>query len=220
VSAEAVAAKASRPAGLASLGRSLLINGLGPYLVYGLVASHFPPGSTTPLLLSVLVPAADLAIGFARRRTVDVIALISLAQLLVSATISLLSRSAYDALLGHALQPAALGLVFGFSILLGRPLIQPLARQTVAGDDVERRARFDAKARLAGVRRTFSHITLAWAVALCVESAALVAAIGLIATQDYVLVSNLTNVAVLALLTWGSLRYGLLRVAAREDSAA
>lgn len=201
----------SAPAGLPSLGRSLLINGLGSYLAYSLAAPHFPLSSTTPLLLSTLVPAADLAVGFARRRSVNVIAIIALTQLLVSAAISLLTRSAADALLGHALQPAALGLVFGLSALAGRPLIAPLARQTVAGDDPERQARFDAKASLAGVRRTFTRITLAWAVALCAESVVLAATIRLTATQDYLLMSNITNVAVLALLTWGSLRYGLLR---------
>ncbi|MGH1559557.1 VC0807 family protein [Caulobacter segnis] len=214
MSAEAVAAKAPRPAGLGSLGRSLLINGLGPYLVYSLAAPRFPPSSTMPLLLSIMVPAADLAVGFARRRGVDVIALIALTQLLVSAAISLLAHSVSGALVGHALQPAALGLVFGLSALFGRPLIAPLARQTVAGDDLERQARFDAKASLAGVRRTFIRITLAWAVALCAESVFLVVAIRMIATQDYLLMSSVTNVAVLTLLTWGSLRYGLLRAAA------
>jgi hypothetical protein len=209
----------SAPAGLASLSRSLLINGLGPYAVYSLAAPHFPRSSVTPLLLSILVPAADLALGFAQRRRIDVIALIALTQLLVSAAISLLTQSASDALLGHALQPAALGLVFGLSALGGRPLITALARQTVAGDDLERQARFDAKANLAGVRRAFTRITLAWMLALCAESAVLAAAIPLVAMRDYVLMSSVTNVAVLALLAWGSLRYGRLRAAASDTSA-
>jgi len=211
VDAGVLVGKASRPgapAGLVSLARSLIINGLGPYLVYSLAAPHFPPSSTAPLLLSALVPGADLAIGFARRRTIDVIAVISLIQLLVGVGIGLLTRSAGEALVGHALQPAALGLVFGASVIAGRPLIEPLARQTMAGNDAEFQARFDAKAKLAKSRRAFTHITLAWAAALCAESGLLVVAIRLLTPQDYLLASSLINTTVYALMVWASLRYG------------
>jgi uncharacterized membrane protein len=215
--ASAVDAKVSRHdqrSGLVSLGRSLVINGVGPYLVYCIAAPHFPPSSVAPLLLSAMVPGADLTIGVTRRRRIDAIAVIALSQLLVGVAIGLLTRSPGEALMGHALQPAALGLVFGLSTIAGRPLIEPLARQMIAGDDAERQARFDGKAILTSVRRIFVRLTLAWAAALGAESALLVIAIKLLPAQDYLLASSVINYAVYGLLVWGSLRYGRIKAAA------
>jgi uncharacterized membrane protein len=211
---DAKASRRDRTSGLVSLGRSLLINGLGPYFLYCLAAPHFSASSVAPLLLSAMVPGADLAIGFARSRSIDVIAIIALSQLLVGVAMSLLTRSTDEALIGHALQPAALGLVFGLSVIAGRPLIEPLARQMIAGDDAERQARFDAKATLIGVRRVFLKLTLAWAVLLGAESALLVIANRRLAAQDYLLASSVINYAAYGILVWGSLRYGRIKAAA------
>jgi len=202
------------PAGLVSLGRSLLINLLGPWLIYRLAAPHFAAASALPLLLSALVPAGDLAWQFVKQRMVDVVAIISLVQLCVSIAITLLAGDAQLALDGHALMPAALGLVFALSALAGMPLIQALARQSMAGDDPEKQARFDAVAVRPGARRTFLRLTLAWTAALMAEAVLLLLACNRMAADDYLLVSPLVSYGVLGLLIWASIAYGK-RAAAR-----
>jgi len=212
MSAVVMAAKpASRFAGMIGLARSILINFVGASLVYRLAAHWYPASSPVPLLISSLVPAADLAWVFIRQRTVDVIAIISLVQLLVSIVITVASRSVDFALRAHALQAAALGLVFALSSLIGRPLIQPLARQSMAGDDPERQARFDQHATLPAVQQTFHRMTMLWALALCAESAVLFTAVGRITPANYLVLGAVINYGVTTALIWGSIRYGRYR---------
>ena len=206
-----------RPAGLKALIQSLLINILGPYIVFTLAEPHFPANSTTPLLLSALVPAIEFTILYWRQRVVDVIAIISLVQLIGGVAITLLAHTAHAAIIGHALTHAALGMVFGISALIGMPLTIPLARQTIAGDDRERQARFDAIAALDGARRIFARLAWVWTVTLVLNSAILLMAARMLANRDYVLVSPIVSYGLLGMLIWGSIRYG--RRAARKAAA-
>lgn len=205
---------AARPAGLMPLVQSLIINLLGPYIVFSLAEPHFPANSTMPLLLSALVPAIEFAILYWRQRVVDVIAIISLVQLVCSIVITLLAHTAHAAIIGQALIHAVLGLVFGVSVLIGTPLTIALARQTMAGNDRERQARFDAVAALDGARRVFARLAWVWTVTLVLNSAILLAAAHLLANRNYVLVSPIVTYGILGILIWGSIRYG--RHAARK----
>lgn len=205
------------PAGMTALIWSLAINLLGPYIIFTLAGPHFPPNSTTPLLLSAVVPAAELAFLYWRRRVVDVIAIISLTQLIIGIAITLLAHSASAAIVGHAMTHAGLGLVFGASVLVGQPLVQLLARQTMAGNDAERQARFDEIAKLDGARRVFVRLSWIWMATLCANSAILLVAARILPTRDYVLASSVISYGILGLLIWGGIRYG--RRAARQAAA-
>jgi uncharacterized membrane protein len=203
--ADAVRAK---PAGLVPLIASLAINFVGPYIVYSLAEPRFPADSTMPLLLSALVPATEFSFVYFRKHTVDVIAIISLVQLIGGIVITLLAHTAHAAIIGHALMPAALGLVFAASIPIGRPLLQPLARQTMAGGDVERQARFDEISKHPNARRTFVRLTWVWAIAQILNSAILIAAAYSLSNRNYVLVSPVITYGIIGLLIWGGITYG------------
>jgi hypothetical protein len=198
----------ARPAGLKALIQSLVINLLGPYIVFSLAEPHFPVGSTTPLLLAALVPAIEFGVVYWRQRLVDTIAIISLVQLAVGIVITVAAHSASAAIAGHAMTHAALGLVFGASALTGRPLVRTLARQTMAGSDPERQARFDEMTKHDGARRAFIHLSWVWMVILCANSAILLVAARILPTRDYVLVSPIISYGLLGLLIWGGIRYG------------
>jgi hypothetical protein len=199
------------PARLIPLGRSLLINILGPYIAYRLATPWFAPDSAGPLAVSALIPAGDLLVVFLCRRSIDAIAVISLVQLGVGVLINLVSRSASLALSAHALQTGGLGLVFAVSALIGRPLIRPLARQTLAGDDPERQAQFDERSRIPAVRATFSRMSWVWAAALCTESAIRVVAVHRMQPANYLMLSSAMGYGLTAALIWGSVRYGRYR---------
>jgi uncharacterized membrane protein len=208
--------KRAAPAGIIPLARSLAINLLGPYLLYRAVEGYFPAQSIAPLLISSLVPIAEFAVVLARKRVVDVIAIISLAMLAASLGIAVAAHSVHAALVGRACQAAVLGLVFGGSLLIGRPLILPLARLTMAGDDPARQARFDSIATSPGARRGFRRITWIWTAGLCGETVVLLIALNSLAPATYLLFSNVVSVGVMTLLIWGSVRYG--RRAARQGA--
>jgi hypothetical protein len=190
------------------LARSLTINLLGPWIVYIAAERVWPSPSLVPLLASMAVPALDLAVEFARRRAVDAIAVISLVQLLAALAISLFAHEPHAAMAGHALQPAALGLVFLISNLVGRPLIVLLARQTMAGDDPVRQAGFDRATGEPWPRRQFAKLSFAWALGLCAQSAVQLFALQRLSTSDYLLFANLFGWGLNGLMVWGSVRWG------------
>lgn len=222
----AVAAESSarspgaRLAGALPLGRSVLVNILGPALAYRALEPAFPSPSVVPLLAAAAIPAAGLLVVFARRRTVDAVAVISLVQQALVLAIAVLSRSPRAAMTGHALQAGALGLVFAASVLAGRNLIVPLARQTMAGDDLGRQVRFDAIAREPGPRRSFTLIAWAWTVALCAQSALQLVLLRALPARDYLLTANALGYGVTALLIWASIRYGRRAAQAYRQPAA
>lgn len=208
----AVAAKSRSP--LASLGVSLLINMLGPYLVYRALEPTFPSPSLLPLAASALVPAVDLAVTYLRRRRVDAVAVIALSQLTASLLVGMAAHDPRASLVGQACQPALLGLVFALSAAIGRPLMIPLARQTMAGDDPQRQAKFLAMAAEPGPRRVFTRITLAWTAALFIQTGIDLLVLPHLSASAYVLFSQVFGYGLIAVLIVASIRYG--RHAARR----
>jgi hypothetical protein len=195
--------------GLISLARSLTVNVLGSWLVYAVAERLFPSPSMVPLWASVVVPTADLIWELWKRRAVDAVAVITLSQLAASILISLFAGTPHGALVGHAFQAAALGLVFAASIALGRPLMVPLARQAMAGDDPVRRGKFDqALAELPGLRRRLALMSLVWAVALCAETGVRLVILQHAEPATYLLIAGILGWAVPSVLAVGSIRYG------------
>ena len=195
--------------GLMSLLRSLLINVVGAWLVYAALERVFPSPSLIPLWGSALIPTADLAWELWKCRSIDVVAVISLSQLAAAILVSLVARTPHASMVGHAWQAAGLGLVYAGSAVIGRPLMTPLARQAMAGDDEVRRARFDATLQaLPQMRRQMVGISLVWAVALCAETLVRLAILSRTAPATYLLIANVLSWAVPTALGLASLRYG------------
>ena len=206
----AVAQAEAKPvSGLVSLLRSLIINVLGSWLVYVALERLFPAPSLIPLWGSAAVPTADLAFELWKRRSIDVVAMIALSQTAAAILISLFSHTPHASLVGHAWQAAGLGLVFAASAAVGRPLMIPLARQAMCGDDPVRRARFDAALEAQpALRRQMTWISLAWTVALCAETAVRLVILRHTSTTTYLLIANVVSWAVPSMLGLASLRYG------------
>ena len=203
-----------------SLSRSLVVNVLGSWLIYAVAERCFPSPSMVPLWASVLAPAGDLIWELRKRRSVDVVAVITLSQLSASILISLVAATPHGALVGHAFQPAALGLVLAASIALGRPLFVALARQVKAGDDQVRRDQFDrALAEVPGRRRQFTVITLVWAVALCAETGVRLVILRYAAPATYLLAAGVLGWAAPSVLAVASIRYGRWLASRDRDQA-
>lgn len=195
--------------GLLSLLRSVLVNVVGSWLAYVMLERLFPSPSMAPLWGAAAVPTVDLLWELWKRRSVDVVAVISLSQMAAAILINLVARTPHASMVGHALQAAALGLVFAGSAAAGRPLMVPLARQAMAGDDAARQARFDAALQsFPQMRRQMTWISLAWAAALCAETLVRLALLSRTAPATYLLVAGILSWAVPSVLGFASLRYG------------
>jgi hypothetical protein len=219
-SVENHARAADKPSGLGSLGVSLAINLIAPWLVYKALELHFPAPSMTPLWASALVPLANLSWNLAKRRILDVVSLITLCQLSGSLLINLVTGTLHGALVGHAFQPMALGLVFAASVVLRRALMVPLARQTMCGDDSAKQALFDAAVVPgAPARRHLSYITLGWTAGLSLQTGGQLILVSTLPASTYLLVSSVLSVAVPAGLVWASIKSGkMLEARARAKA--
>lgn len=200
-----------RRIGLKSLGFSLTINALCPFLLYRALQSHFPENSVIPLLYATIFPVLGLIVGLVRKRTIDAIAILAMAGLALHIVVTLLAPTVRAALVIRSFDGAAIGLVLVISALIGRPIILYVAKQAVAGGTSERAASFNRMIENDGAHAFFI-ITLVWGVALMAMSGLHVLLALTVPPAEYLLVSPIVGVVtILAVLAWSG-RYVAARI--------
>jgi hypothetical protein len=198
----AQARRADRPGALKSLASSLIINALCPFLLYRLLEPHFAADSLRPLLYATIFPVIGLLLGFILQRTVDVIAILAMAGLMLHVVVTLLARSVGVALVIRSLDGTLIGLALIVSALIDRPFILYVARQFVAGADSDQAA---ILRRLIenDCAHTFFTITLVWGICLIAMSGLHVVLALKLAPANFLLVSPIVGVVTIAaLLVW------------------
>ena len=205
-----------RGAMMRNIGGSLLLNALLPFLIYHYSAPYYPHDSVIPLLYSTIVPALWLGFGIVRKRSVDAIAIIAVAEVTVTIAVTLLASNVGWALIARSAQGALVGLVFAGSVLIGKPIIYYIGRQFVVGTNPERAARFDA-AHTADKGRTFAIATLIWAAGLIVISAIHVTLAALATPATYLLVAPIIGIGGNLALIWWTIRFSTTRLTAYPD---
>ena len=152
-----------------SIGLSIFINGICPYILYRTLEPHYPDGSLTPLLYASVFPLFGLVFNFIRTRMVDFIAVIALFEITFNIISASIAPTIRWALIARSLQGLLTAALFITSALIGRPIIFYIARQFFAGTNPGRAAGFDA-ANKADNGRTFFLITLTWGCGIIVQS--------------------------------------------------
>jgi len=141
-----------------------------PFLIYMALEPRYPEGSLMPLLASTVFPFLALTLGIAIRRTVDIVAILVLFEILASILVTLVASDVQWALVARSLQSALTGLFFLGTILIGRPLFYYAARQFVRVNSPAIIEGFeDAHRRDGG--QTFRLITSVWGVGNILTSA-------------------------------------------------
>lgn len=190
-------------AGRRSLLRSVAINGGGSFLVFHLATPHYPKNSPLPLVWSSVVPAFNLARGIVVKRAIDFVAGLACLDIAGNVAVAFVTGSLTAVFVAHGARHAVIGLAFLISALVDRPLVVPLLRQIVAGDDPAERRAFDERAREPRVRTAYRRVTLVWAVAFFALSAVLVTlALAIHSSRLYVVEAVLTYGTMGALGVW------------------
>jgi len=201
----------NRSAAFRSIGLSLVVNALCPYLLYRYLAPKFPSESVLPLLYAAIFPVTAFLFELVRKRTVDAIALIVLFGLTFQITVTLLSPDISTALIVRSLEGAVIGTIFLVTVLAGRPFILYIARQFVAGGGDATRAGFDNAVEL-DKGRAFAIATGVWGAVIIVMSGVHVWLAAHLAHATFILVSPaLGLVTNIVLLVW-SIRYTTARL--------
>jgi len=207
-----------REAALKSLGLSLTINALCPFLLYRALQSHFPADSVMPLLYATIFPVIGLILNLVRKRTADAIAILAMAGLAIQISVTLLARNVGIALVALSLQGALIGLAFVISALIGRPIILYIAKQAVASDTSAQAASLNRLIENDGAR-TFFTITLVWGFCLMPMSGLHVVLALKLPPAEFLLVSPIVGVVtIVALLAWtGSYAAARIRTVSRAE---
>jgi hypothetical protein len=178
-----------------SVAVSLLVNAVAPYAVYRLLAPHYPAISIIPLLYASAFPILGLIVGFLRTRVIDAIAAFALFGLAYSLVTTVLAGEVHLALIIGATQGFLIAAFFFVSALVKRPILFFVARQFIAGNSPERRARFAAVNEL-DRGRTFFTVTMFWAGGILSLSLLSLGLAFVLVPATYILVNNILNIAV------------------------
>jgi hypothetical protein len=196
---------------------------LGVSLVLPLIAIqfllHHGVAPVIALAVATVFPLGEMAYEALHTKRVGVIAIVSLAGIVVGFGLSFATGNAVFALLKDSLFTGVFGLIFLASLATPRPLIYRL-NLDLAGADPAARAASEALWERPAARRAFRLITLVWGVGLLLEAAVRVAAAMTLPIATATAASPVISVvAIGSILAWTVLYARARRVAAAQTVA-
>ena len=147
----------------------LILDGLGPLLLYLAVRPRFPPGSPYPLGIAVFFPLLANVLGVARRRRLDTFGVLVVLSLCASLGVLLAGANQRMLLVTHNLVMPAMGVACLVSLALPKPLAFYMIRQFLTGDSPTQGRAFDELWRYSYVRSSSRLATAVWGFAMTAE---------------------------------------------------
>jgi hypothetical protein len=194
-----------------SVGMSLFINGVCPYLLYRFLQPNYPAGSVLPLVYASIFPLVGFLLGLIRTRTADFIALFALFEISWNIATALLASSVHWALILRASEGFIVAAVFLVLTLLGAPPILYISRQFAAGADTARRKRFDA-VDAADHGRTFRAASLVWVAGILFQTSLNLTLSLTVKPADYLLFAQIVSITTNVLLVVWTVRFSRKRL--------
>ena len=188
-----------------------------PVLIYGRLHVRF--GDVPALLGSAGPPLLWSIIGFLRDRRVDALAVLSMGGIALSVRAFFGGGSVQLLQLREKMVTLLIGLAFLGSAAIGKPLIYPLARATMARESAEALAKFEARRGHPLLRRTVMVMTLAWGFGLLADVAISVILIYSLSITQYLIVGPILGYATLGGLTLWTVLYRRYRTRQGETLA-
>jgi intracellular septation protein A len=193
------------------------LNILLPYAGY-LLLKRAGQSDTTALILGAAVPVAVALVSLAQRRRINGLSLLVILATALSLGATLLSGSAWFALIRPSFVTGSIALAFLGSLALERPALFYLARDTTC-PTAEAASEFEAKWASAVFRRSMRRLTLVWAVFLGGEALLRAVLAAIWPDPTFVAITQILWIVLPILLTRWSIRAGA-RWAAAEPKAA
>jgi hypothetical protein len=159
------------------------VNLIAPFVISDTLQAHW--GEIAALLASSAPPLVWSLAGLVRRGRIDALSVMVLAGIVLSLLAMAGGGSARFLQLREKLVTALIGLAFLGSAAIGRPLIGPLARATVARESADALATFEARRNEPRLRRMIMVMTLVWGFGLLADFAVSVLLIESMSVADY-----------------------------------
>jgi hypothetical protein len=155
------AAPPHHPGGVKTIAIDIVLNVALPYGAYLLLRQAGQPQNQA-LILSALVPAGVAVASLIQRRRINGLSLLVLAATALSVIASVLSGSAFFALIRPSFVTGSIALLFLATLAAKRPMLFYLARDTMCAT-AEAAREFEGQWEHAVFRRSMRRLTLVWA---------------------------------------------------------
>lgn len=204
---------------LRSIGFSLFINGVCPYILYRVLAPHYPAGSVIPLVYASIFPILGLVLGHIRTRMIDYIAVIALFEISYNIVTALAAPNVHWAIILRASEGFIVAAIFLVLTLLGLPPIFYIARQFVGAGNPALREGFLA-ANAADKGHTFRIASLVWVAGLLFLTTLNLTLALNVTPANYLLVAQILSTTInVALVAW-TIRFTTRRLERYRPPAA
>ena len=171
----------------------LAVNFALPVVAYDLLQGRW--GEVDALLASAVPPLVWAVGGFVRSRRVDALSVMAMAGIALSLIAFAGGGSARFLELREKMVTLLFALAFLGSAAIGRPLIWPLARATMARESAESLAEFEGRRDHPMMRRTVMVMTLVWGFGLLADVAVSVGLIYALPVRTYLIAGPLLGYA-------------------------
>jgi hypothetical protein len=183
---------------------SLLIN-IGLPAIAIQVLTHFGVTLLYAIVISAVFPLGELLFSIRRRGRADVISILTLILLVISAFVALLGNDPRYALVRDSALTSIAGLFFLATLLQRRPIMFELSRETMPGATVEDwEERWETRPLF---RRAMRVLTVAWGCGLILDSILRVIAALALSPATTVVISPFIAVGVFGGLIWLTIAY-------------
>jgi len=189
-----------------SVGISIFVNGVCPYLLYRVLQPHFPAGSVVPLVYASIFPLLGLVFGLVRTRATDFIAVLALFEISYNIATALAASNVHWAIILRSVEGYVVASIFLALTLAGFPPIFYIARQFAAGNDPARRQMF-AAANAADTGQTFRIASLVWVVGISFQTSLNLTLALTVSPANYLLFTQFVNVTMNVLMVVWTIRF-------------
>jgi hypothetical protein len=194
-----------------SIGLSLFVNGVCPYLLYRLLQPHYPAGSVIPLVYASIFPILGLVLGHIRTRSVDFIAVLALFEISWNIVTALMAANVHWAIILRSSEGFVVASAFLIATLLGFPPIFYISRQFIAASGPATLRNFDA-ASVLDKRRTFYIASFAWVASITLQTSLNIGLAMTVSAANYLLIAQFLNTGVnVAMIAW-TIRFTTVRL--------
>ncbi len=202
-----------------SVGQSLLVNGVCPYVLYRVLQPHYPDGGVMPLVYASIFPLLGLVLGLIRTRMVDFIAVLALFEISYNVVTALLASNVHWAVMLRSSEGFLVSAAFLIFTLIGHPPIRYIARQFAAGNDPVKLREFTF-ADAADKGRTFTIASMVWVVGILFQTSLNLTLAMTLTPANYLLSTQFVNITVNVLLVIWTVRFSSRRLEKYQPPAA
>ncbi len=147
----------------------LILDGLGPLVLYLAARPRFAPGSPYPLAIAISLPLLANVLSVARRRRLDTYGILVVLSLCASLGVVVGGGNQRLLLLTHNLVMPVMGIACLVSLALPKPLAFYMIRQFLTGDRPTEGRAFDGLWDYPYVRNASRIASAVWGVAMTAE---------------------------------------------------